>query len=56
VLYSGWAVEFMTPEREIRLLEEEIEKIKNIAREVFGDDIEIYIFGSRAQSNKKGRC
>jgi predicted nucleotidyltransferase len=40
--------------RGIRLSEEEIEKIKDIVKEVFGDDIEIYIFGSRARLDKKG--
>ncbi len=38
----------------LRLLESEIEKIREIAIEVFGENIEIYIFGSRTQLEKKG--
>jgi len=38
----------------LRLAEKEIEKIKETAKEVFGDNIEVYIFGSRTYLDKKG--
>ncbi|MGC8677322.1 MAG: nucleotidyltransferase domain-containing protein [Hydrogenobaculum sp.] len=39
---------------EVRLTEEELEAIKEIALEVFGKDVKVWIFGSRADLNKKG--
>ncbi len=38
----------------LRLTKEEITKITKVAREVFGDEVEVYIFGSRTQLDKKG--
>jgi len=38
----------------VRLEKEEIEAIKEVALEVFGSDIMIWIFGSRTDLNKKG--
>ncbi|HEK25008.1 MAG: nucleotidyltransferase domain-containing protein [Hydrogenobaculum sp.] len=39
---------------EVRLTEEELKAIKEIALEVFGKDVKVWIFGSRADLNKKG--
>lgn len=38
----------------LRLLAEEIEMIKQTALETFGENIKLYIFGSRADLTKKG--
>ncbi len=38
----------------LRLSEEEIKIIKETAKEVFGENTKVYIFGSRADLNKKG--
>ncbi|MCX7760122.1 MAG: nucleotidyltransferase domain-containing protein [Hydrogenothermaceae bacterium] len=38
----------------VRLSKEDIAIIKTTAKEIFGEDIKIYIFGSRANLNKKG--
>ncbi|MEJ5172418.1 MAG: nucleotidyltransferase domain-containing protein [Hydrogenothermaceae bacterium] len=40
--------------KNVRLSQEEIDIIKSTAEEIFGKDIEVYIFGSRADLNKKG--
>ncbi|SNR60880.1 nucleotidyltransferase domain-containing protein [Desulfurobacterium atlanticum] len=40
--------------KKIRLSEEEIKKIKETAYEVFGEEVKIYIFGSRSVPNKRG--
>ena len=38
----------------IRLSEYEINAIKSLAKEIFGKDVKIWIFGSRANPNAKG--
>lgn len=38
----------------VRLTEKEITIIKETAKEIFGSDAKVYIFGSRAVLNKKG--
>ncbi len=40
--------------KKIRLNEEEIQIIKNTAKRIFGENISIYIFGSRTDLTKKG--
>jgi len=40
--------------KRVRLSEEEIEKIKKTAYDVFGKEVKIYIFGSRSIPNKRG--
>ena len=40
--------------KKIRLSEEEIRKIKEAAYEVFGEEVKVYIFGSRTNLNKRG--
>jgi predicted nucleotidyltransferase len=40
--------------RSIRLSEYEIKAIKETAKEVFGKNTKVYIFGSQADLNKKG--
>jgi predicted nucleotidyltransferase len=41
-------------DRQIRLKDEEIEIIKEVAIEIFGEDAKVYIFGSRVDLTKKG--
>lgn len=41
-------------DQKVRLKPEEIKIIKEVATLLFGEEIEIYIFGSRADLNKKG--
>ena len=41
-------------DRRIRLKDEEIEIIKEVAIEIFGEDVKVYIFGSRVDLTKKG--
>ena len=41
-------------DRRIRLKDEEIEIIKEVAIEIFGEDAKVYIFGSRVDLTKKG--
>jgi hypothetical protein len=43
----------MQKEARVRLEPEEIRRIKETALEVFGEGIDIYIFGSRADLSKK---
>ncbi len=43
----------MTDKR-IRLSDYEIKAIKDTAREVFGEDTKVYIFGSRTDLSRKG--
>ena len=38
----------------IRLLDKEISVIKGTVREVFGEDAKVFLFGSRADVNRKG--
>jgi len=38
----------------VRLSEYEIRTIKETAKEIFGKDVKVYIFGSRADLTKKG--
>jgi len=38
----------------IRLTEEEINCIKEIAKDIFGKDVKVWIFGSRVNPNLKG--
>jgi len=40
--------------KKVRLSDEEISIIKEIATQVFGKDIKVYIFGSRADLTKRG--
>jgi len=40
--------------KKIRLTEEEINNIKEIAKDVFGKDVKVWIFGSRVNPNLKG--
>ena len=41
-------------EREIRLSEREIEAIREVAKEVFGEGARVYLFGSRVNPEEKG--
>jgi len=41
-------------DKRIRLKDEEIEIIKEVAIEIFGEDAKVYIFGSRVDLTKKG--
>ncbi|EDP73620.1 nucleotidyltransferase domain-containing protein [Hydrogenivirga sp. 128-5-R1-1] len=41
-------------EQNLRLTEDEIKAIKEIAKEIFGKGVKVWIFGSRADPNKKG--
>ena len=41
-------------DKRIRLKDEEIEIIKEAAIEIFGEDVKVYIFGSRIDLTKKG--
>jgi len=38
----------------MRLQEKQIESIVKIAKEIFGNDIIVYLFGSRADDSQKG--
>jgi uncharacterized protein len=38
----------------MRIKNEDILLIKKIAKEYFGDDVKIYLFGSRTDNNKRG--
>jgi len=38
----------------LRLSDFEIEAIKSLAKDIFGEDVKLWIFGSRADINKKG--
>ena len=38
----------------MRLNEREVDSIKQSAREVFGDNVKVYLFGSRVNDNEKG--
>ncbi len=40
--------------RKVRLSEKQIHFIKKFAKEVFGEDCKVYIFGSRADVSKRG--
>jgi len=40
--------------KQVRLSDKQIKIIKNTAREVFGENAKVYIFGSRANLEKKG--
>ncbi len=40
--------------KKIRLSDYQIKAIKNSAKEIFGENVEVYIFGSRVNQNKKG--
>ncbi|GAB6072225.1 hypothetical protein JCM14244_06020 [Venenivibrio stagnispumantis] len=37
----------------LRLSDFEIEAIKSLAKDIFGEDVKLWIFGSRADVNKK---
>ncbi len=41
-------------EKRVRLSQNEIKIIKNLAKEIFGENSKVYIFGSRADLSKKG--
>ena len=41
-------------DKRIRLKDEEIEIIKEVAIEIFGEDAKVYIFGSRVDLTKNG--
>ncbi len=41
-------------DKRIRLSDYEIKTIKDTAKEVFGEDIKVYIFGSRTDPTRKG--
>ncbi len=41
-------------EKRIRLSEEELQVIKETAKEVFGEDVRVFIFGSRVFPEKRG--
>ncbi|GAB6072718.1 hypothetical protein JCM14244_10950 [Venenivibrio stagnispumantis] len=41
-------------EKKVRLSDREIKIIKETAKDIFGSNVKIYIFGSRADLNKKG--
>ncbi len=38
----------------MRISKEDITKIKQVASEIYGDNAEIWLFGSRIDDNKKG--
>jgi len=38
----------------MRLKKEHIESIKELARKIFGEETQVYLFGSRVNNNKKG--
>ncbi|EDM24064.1 nucleotidyltransferase family protein [Caminibacter mediatlanticus] len=38
----------------MRLASWEVREIKDAAKKVFGDDVKVYLFGSRVDDNKKG--
>jgi len=38
----------------IRLTDDEIEAIKSLTKEIFGDNSKVWIFGSRVDTNLKG--
>lgn len=40
--------------KNIRLRKKELDIIKDTAKKVFGEDIKVYIFGSRVDSEKRG--
>jgi len=40
--------------KKVRLSEEEIKAIKETAEEIFGKKTKVYLFGSRADPNRKG--
>ena len=40
--------------KKVRLTEEELIAIKSVAKEIFGEDVSVWIFGSRANLNAKG--
>ena len=40
--------------KHIRLTEEELKAIKNTAKEVFGDNVRLWLFGSRVNPKAKG--
>jgi len=40
--------------KQVRLSEDEIQIIKEVAKEVFGKDVKIFIFGSRVFLDKRG--
>ena len=40
--------------KKLRLSEKEIKVIKETAQEVFGENVRVFIFGSRTQANRKG--
>jgi len=40
--------------KKIRLTKEEINYIKEIAKDIFGKDVKVWIFGSRVNPNLKG--
>ena len=44
----------MKMKKKVRLSDKEIQIIKETAREIFGNNAKVYIFGSRADLNKKG--
>ena len=44
----------MKTSEKVRLSEEELSLIKETAKKIFGENVEIYIFGSRADISKKG--
>ena len=43
-----------TINKKIRLSDFEVNSIKNLAKEIFGEDIKLWIFGSRANPEAKG--
>jgi hypothetical protein len=43
-----------TKTRKMRLSESQIKTIKQVAREVWGDKVKVYLFGSRTDDLKKG--
>ncbi len=45
---------FIKMKKRVRLSDEEIQIIKETAKEIFGERAKVYIFGSRANLNKKG--
>ncbi len=44
----------MKMKKKVRLSDKEIKIIKETAKEIFGSNAKVYIFGSRADLNKKG--
>ena len=45
---------FRGTHQDMRLTAEQIEAIKNLAKECFGDDAIVYLFGSRADESRRG--